>query len=1066
VFLFNLFEKKKQDTAASRFVGGTSQDARVKNALDNAYRAVPAAKSPEEAALGYIDIQNSLNQKQDQALDQQTKTNQQQTQQINDLVNDMRRKEKDFRDLNAQIADMPNVTPQQVAQMAQDIEASHDSEKGQPVNVSNVVNKRVATQASEPQQKTVYAPGPGASIAQQANYQKAKDQGAATADTKPASQATPAPAVTPPGRVIKGKNQSDALGQMAQQLTTQPAQQELPATNVRNIDQARAAKAAAAKSDAERAATLQASGLGTGTFGEQATGAGNEQIASDNESRLVKAYLGDTSVELVFLTGPVLPLNKQQVHAFVDAFAQIPAGPNKDALKTNLFSNRTFLIEWLFENIVNPATATNRPTDVDQNELNQGQLTLEGDVVPMTDNQTTNQAYADALTFLKRVYANPNDPMTTTMRQDFAHKYQQRFQISQAPDRSYYLLDKQLSKKYKLPTPDFSLEEEPYDGKSDWSDGKGQWSSENNLISSGNNPMGFSESADDIKKKMSKFEALALAANRAGDDDKCKMYQQKVQSLKQKLSQSMTEELGDSPVAGAITRRILMQRLDLLKQYGPELVGAAVDNVADYVGDVDEIGSSDVSGWVAQVERMLKENPPEAFSEGWSDAMVSQRTGQPRTPYSVYIKGKKWKDFENDDHARAVMDKLKAKFAADGRDPETITIAPTDMSEAIGKKDLVGQLQKDLPKVTDPKNKNAQPVAWTGPGKDDYGYTGYQGHGMPTDKQERDRTRADKKKGVAEGLLYSGDTWQDVLYRINVLNDIFGDQKDLAANFEPASQPEWIPFRDRILRSRTVLDTYAKVKQLANMNVPLTDVEIEMLADVAWDGGGGPVEPAGHWGERDYDWLEDLYAQQFAVVQHLLDQKAQGYGQNKTKSGQTVHEQGMAEDLKTIKGPHGRVDVDTNTPGVTKVSQKDRLGARNFGEPFRTGGGTPGMKTTNTQKGSSLNSVGAYKRNPTGRTNPKLDYSDGDQLAHYSAESVEEAETDYSKRRQRERDVDAGKPVSRQPKNPQTDYAKKRAKEKRDMALGETINYWTKLQNERNTKIASLVNELKESIEK
>jgi hypothetical protein len=68
------------------------------------------------------------------------------------------------------------------------------------------------------------------------------------------------------------------------------------------------------------------------------------------------------------------------------------------------------------------------------------------------------------------------------------------------------------------------------------------------------------------------------------------------------------------------------------------------------------------------------------MKEGWSDAVVAQRTGRPRTPYSVYIKGRKWKDFENDDHARAVMDKLKAKFAADGRDPGVITIAPTDMS--------------------------------------------------------------------------------------------------------------------------------------------------------------------------------------------------------------------------------------------------------------------------------------------------------------------------------------------------------------------------------------------------
>ena len=71
------------------------------------------------------------------------------------------------------------------------------------------------------------------------------------------------------------------------------------------------------------------------------------------------------------------------------------------------------------------------------------------------------------------------------------------------------------------------------------------------------------------------------------------------------------------------------------------------------------------------------------MAEGWSDAYVARRTGRPRTPYSVYINGKKWKDFENDDHARAVMDKLKAKFKADGRDPSVITIAPTDIPEGV-----------------------------------------------------------------------------------------------------------------------------------------------------------------------------------------------------------------------------------------------------------------------------------------------------------------------------------------------------------------------------------------------
>jgi hypothetical protein len=75
----------------------------------------------------------------------------------------------------------------------------------------------------------------------------------------------------------------------------------------------------------------------------------------------------------------------------------------------------------------------------------------------------------------------------------------------------------------------------------------------------------------------------------------------------------------DSPVASAIIRRILLQRTDLLAKYGPERVGAAVDDVADSVGDWDEIGSSDVSGWVRRVEQMLgdmQEGVAEG-SDGW-----------------------------------------------------------------------------------------------------------------------------------------------------------------------------------------------------------------------------------------------------------------------------------------------------------------------------------------------------------------------------------------------------------------------------------------------------------------
>ena len=76
----------------------------------------------------------------------------------------------------------------------------------------------------------------------------------------------------------------------------------------------------------------------------------------------------------------------------------------------------------------------------------------------------------------------------------------------------------------------------------------------------------------------------------------------------------------NSPVASAIIRRILLQRTDLLSKYGPERVGQAVDEVADFVGDVDEIGSSDVSGWIKHVEQMLG-NMEEDVTEGQLDEL-------------------------------------------------------------------------------------------------------------------------------------------------------------------------------------------------------------------------------------------------------------------------------------------------------------------------------------------------------------------------------------------------------------------------------------------------------------
>ena len=101
--------------------------------------------------------------------------------------------------------------------------------------------------------------------------------------------------------------------------------------------------------------------------------------------------------------------------------------------------------------------------------------------------------------------------------------------------------------------------------------------------------------------------------------------------IKQALGheQGLSEDSFDSPAASAITRRILMQRADLLSKYGPEKVTAAIDEVADFVGDVEEIGSSDVSGWVKQVEQSLSGMGEE----------VAVTTGNPPLEETVSLQG-------------------------------------------------------------------------------------------------------------------------------------------------------------------------------------------------------------------------------------------------------------------------------------------------------------------------------------------------------------------------------------------------------------------------------------------
>lgn len=87
------------------------------------------------------------------------------------------------------------------------------------------------------------------------------------------------------------------------------------------------------------------------------------------------------------------------------------------------------------------------------------------------------------------------------------------------------------------------------------------------------------------------------------------------------------EDQEESPVAQAVLHRLMRQHPDVIGKYGPDKVMDAVDELADFVGDVEEIGSSDVSIWTKEVIDELERDPqpkglkPTASAQAYMDQM-------------------------------------------------------------------------------------------------------------------------------------------------------------------------------------------------------------------------------------------------------------------------------------------------------------------------------------------------------------------------------------------------------------------------------------------------------------
>ena len=105
--------------------------------------------------------------------------------------------------------------------------------------------------------------------------------------------------------------------------------------------------------------------------------------------------------------------------------------------------------------------------------------------------------------------------------------------------------------------------------------------------------------------------------------------------------ESVTEDRGGSvdAVASSVTNRIMRQHVDLLSKYGPVKVMAAINDVAEFAGsdELDEIGSSDVSGWVKQVVDGLEAGHFDHVDENAEIDRVRELAGLPATEGMVDI---------------------------------------------------------------------------------------------------------------------------------------------------------------------------------------------------------------------------------------------------------------------------------------------------------------------------------------------------------------------------------------------------------------------------------------------
>ena len=153
-------------------------------------------------------------------------------------------------------------------------------------------------------------------------------------------------------------------------------------------------------------------------------------------------------------------------------------------------------------------------------------------------------------------------------------------------------------------------------------------------------------------------------------------------------TKQILEGFGDSPVAQAIANRIIRQFPEMITDYGIEHLMHAIEQQAEMVGDVEEIGSSDVGGWIRNIKRELdSELTREGMAEG-------AKTPAQKRDFKNVMAGAMSRDEYNKKYS---LGKYAAKDSKKKLDPTGVyhNLIKT-VSEGVATEDVLSTVKKKL----------------------------------------------------------------------------------------------------------------------------------------------------------------------------------------------------------------------------------------------------------------------------------------------------------------------------------------------------------------------------------